>query len=195
MLVDRKLVIALKKGDDTAFDKLYHKYVQRLYAFVLKTAKSPELTEDVVHDTFVKIWEKRSELNPEHSFQSFLFTIARNRLLNLIKRSAHEASILEEMFEHVDQEFENSGEQTDYQENTILLDKAIEQLPEHRRAIFTLCQKEGLTYQETANHLDISYSTVNSQMVKVLKSIRKYVYEKEHIALPIGMFLVLRFLL
>lgn len=186
------MVAALKDGDDTAFDKLYHKYVQRLYAFVLKTAKSSNLAEDVVHDTFVKVWEKRAELDPQQSFQSYLFTIARNRLLNLIKRSARETSILEEMFEFANRDLWVE-DYADDQQRSILLSQAIDNLPKRRKAIFNLCQKQGLTYQEAANYLDISYSTVNSQMVKALKAIREYVQEKESMIILIGMILILHF--
>lgn len=187
ILDDKRLIIALRNGDETAFDKLYHAYVRRLYAFVQKTAKSPSLAEDVVHDTFVTVWEKRAELDPRHSFQSFLFTIARNRLLNLIKRSEHEASILEELFEYANRDVWKGAEEDDTSEITALLNKAIEQLPERRKAIFNLSQKQGLTYREVATHLNISYSTVNSQMVKALRSIREYLENHADIILPVGL--------
>lgn len=179
---DKPLVIRLKRADAVAFKELYHKYVQKLYAFIIRTAKSPALAEDVVHDVFVTVWDKRDQIDPEQSFQAYLFTIARNRLLNFIKRRAHEEDIIEQIFSNTSPiEHNKTNEQVLYNESNHLFHQAIEQLPPKRQKVFQLCHLEGLTYEEAADRMSITSSTVNTQMVKARKSIKEYLTKSHYV--------------
>lgn len=176
---DKPLVIRLKRADTDAFKELYRKYIHKLFAYTLRTAKSPALAEDVVHDVFVTIWEKRDQIDPEQSFQAYLFTIARNHLLNFIKREAHKKDIIDQMIGNtVPVQSESTQERVLYNESHRLFREAIEQLPDRRKEVFQLCHLDGLTYEEAADRLDITSSTVNTQMVKARKFIREYLTEK-----------------
>lgn len=179
---DKQLVERLKCADSNAFKELYHKYVQKLYAFTLRTAKSPALAEDVVHDVFVKVWDKRDQIDPGQSFQAYLFTIARNHLLNFIKREAHKDDIIDQMIKNTAPVQNNStNEQVLYNESHRLFQEAIDQLPAKRKEVFQLCHLEGLTYLEAADRMDITESTVNTQMVKARKSIKKYLARNHYV--------------
>ena len=143
--------------------------------FVLRTAKSSLLAEDVVHDTFIKVWENRDKIDCELPFKPYLYTIARRHLLNLLKRAQHEINIVDEMRRSVINE-ENSTELLlDYSESSSIFQEAIKSLPEQRREVFIRCRIQGLTYKQAAVELGISESTVNNQMVKALKSIRGFI--------------------
>lgn len=176
---DKPLVIRLKRGDIDAFKKLYGKYIHKLIAFTLRTAKSPALAEDVVHDVFVAVWEKRDQIDPEQSFQAYLFTIARNHLLNFIKRETHRKEIIEQMIGNTEP-VQSSGthERVLFNESHRLFREAVEQLPKRRKEVFELCHLDGLTYEEAADQLDITYSTVNTQMVKAREFIREYLTDE-----------------
>lgn len=176
---EKNLIKQLKRDNTEAFKDLYQLYVQRLYRFVLRTAKSPQLAEDVVHDVFVKVWEHRDKLDPEKSFQAWLFTVARNHLLNLIKRGALETAIVDEKIKQSPSGRNGTWEDILYSESNHLFHEAIRRLPEKRKQVFELCHVKGLTYQETADQLGITESTVNSQMVKARRSIQDY-FEKKN---------------
>lgn len=133
---------------------------------------------------FVKVWEHRKKLDPDQSFRAWLFTVARNHLLNLLKRSAHETSIVEEMIKQSSPVQNTTRKNLLYNESNHLFHEAIKQLPEKRKKIFELCHLQGLTYQETADKLGITSSTVNSQMVKARKFIRNYLHKENDIHLP-----------
>lgn len=179
---DKPLVIRLKRGDPDAFRELYHKYIQKLYSFTLRTAKSPALAEDVVHDVFVKVWEKREQIDPEQSFHAYLFTMARNHLINFIKRRAHEKGIIDQMIKSaMPVQHTNTNEQVLYNESNRLFHEAIEQLPPKRKEVFRLCHLEGLTYEEAGDQLGITKSTVNTQMVKARKSIQEYLTKNHYV--------------
>lgn len=180
---DKKLVIRLKRGNVDAFKELYHKYVQNLYAFTLRTARVPALAEDIVHDVFVKLWENRHQIDPDQSFQAYLFTIARNHLLNFIKRKAHEKEIIDRMTrDTVPAQNNSTHEQVLYNESNRLFREAVEQLPVRRKEVFQLCHLKGLTYDETAEQLGITSSTVNTQMVEARKFIKEYLVSENSIS-------------
>lgn len=171
---DQELVRRLKQGDQEAFQELYQKYHSKIYYHTLKFTKSPALAEDVVHDVFVRIWEGRNALKEELSFQSYLFTLAKNHLLNLLKRASREADILQEMIAHTQVALRTTENSLSYRETSEMISKAIEKLPVQRKRIYELCRQEGLSYEEVARKLGITKGTVNSQMVKSLKSIKDY---------------------
>jgi RNA polymerase sigma-70 factor (ECF subfamily) len=77
-------------GDANAFRKIYERYVDKLYFYALKFVKSHEIAEEIVQSVFVKIWEIRFKINPELSFDSFLYRITKNHTLNYLKRQAYE---------------------------------------------------------------------------------------------------------
>lgn len=175
---DKRLAKRLRDGNTAAFRNCYHKYVQKLYAFALRTARCPALAEDVVHDVFVKMWENRHKIDPEQSLQAWLFTVTRNHLLNLIKRKKIELAAVEQIYSETEPGQNHTEDEVLYNESERLFRQAVDQLPEKRRQIFRLCHIQGLTYDEAASQLNISSSTVNSQMVKARSSIKNYLSHK-----------------
>jgi RNA polymerase sigma-70 factor (family 1) len=172
---DNKLLVSsLKDGDRQAFSKLYHHYVPKLYNHIFRICKSETLAEDIVHDVFVKVWENRSNLNENLSFQSYLFTIAKNHLLNLIKRASKEQDICKELILGSKVSFNYTEHAVQFNETNTFLNEAIEKLSPQKKIIFKLCKNEGLTYEEIATKLGITKGTVNVQVVSALKSIDDY---------------------
>ncbi|WP_316817520.1 RNA polymerase sigma-70 factor [Pedobacter nyackensis] len=172
---EEKLLGLLIEGDPNALSSLYYLHVKQLKYFVMRTAKSAMLAEDVVHDTFIKVWENRVKIDSGQPFKPYLYTIARRHLLNLLKRAQHEVSIMDEIKKNVVGE-ENATELLiDYTESSSIFTEAINNLPEQRREVFIRCRIQGLTYKQAAIELGISESTVNNQMVKALKTIREFI--------------------
>ena len=180
---EKKIVLALKGGDVRALKALYELYSGKLYQYSLAICKSSMLAEDVVQEVFIKIWEKRETLKEEHAIQSFLFTIARHRLLDLIKRAAKEAEVFREMAGHLPTMDHQIEQSIAYQERYTHVQHAISNLPPQRQLIFRLSREEGLSYAEIAQNLGITKGTVNIQIVKALKSIRDYLDLKEAVIL------------
>lgn len=170
----KELVQHLQKGDKSSFTRLYHIYEGKLYRYVLSIAKSPALADDVVQEVFIKIWEQRRSLDPEKSFQAFVFTVARNHVLNLMKRASRDVSVRSEIFAYAEMESNSTKETLDLRETETLLRQAMDRLPVQQRRTFKLCKLDGLTYKEAAKKLNITTGTVNAHMVKALKTIREY---------------------
>ncbi|MNL15443.1 ECF RNA polymerase sigma factor SigL [compost metagenome] len=169
-----ELLEKLKQQDPAAFAGLYDLYVRKIYAYALGILKSPALAEDVTQDTFVKLWEHAGAVHTDRSVQPFLFTITRNHCLNVIKQASRETWISDELFTHALDQAENGLEYTERKQTGEFIGKAIEQLPPQRRLIYDLCRNYGYSYKQAAEKLGIKDSTVNSQMVKALKTIREF---------------------
>lgn len=171
---EEELLISLKSGNNTALSVLYNSYVDQLYFFILKTAKSPALAEDVIQDVFIKIWDARAFIDPAKPFKPYLYTIARRHLINLLKRASHEVEIIEEIKKYSPFSENATDLQLDYSESNDLLKSAINQLAPRSREVFLRCKMEGFTYRQVASQLGITEGTVNSQVVKATKSIKRY---------------------
>jgi len=92
-LPEKELLCQLHHGDMQAFDILYHRYSQIIYANILKFLKNETSAEDLLQDVFLRIWENRSKIDPEQSFAAFLFTCSRNITFNFKRRLKLEIGI------------------------------------------------------------------------------------------------------
>lgn len=171
---EQLLISELKNGNEKAFRKLYDFYYQDIYGYSISLLKSKELAEENVQDVFLKIWLHRENLNPEQSFKSYLFTIARNQAFNLLNKAANDVLLKEEVF-YTSEKSHDEGDFSIREEDCKKLKKqAIKQLPPKRKLIFKMSRKQGKTYEEISQELGISVNTVKNQMSKALESIRVF---------------------
>ena len=171
---EKLLVSELKNHNEKAFRKLFDMYHQEIYAFSISLLKSKEHAQENVQDVFLKIWLHRENLNPDFSFKSFLFTIARNQAFNFLNKAANDRVLKEEIF-YTSQKSSDQGDYSIREADCKKLKKqAIKQLSPKRKLIFKMSRKEGKSYEEISQELGISVNTVKSQMSKALESLRQY---------------------
>lgn len=169
-----ELLERLKRQDSSAFSGLYKLHIKKVYAYVISIVKSPALAEDITHDTFVKLWENAENIHSDRSVQAYLFTLARNHSLNTIRRAARETWISEEIIANARTRMEDGLQFTQRRETGRYITEAIDLLPPQRRLIYDLCRNKGYSYKQAAEQLGIKDSTVNSQMVKALRTIKNF---------------------
>lgn len=157
-------------GDPAAFEALFRAYYRPLCAFAMGYLKDPDKAEDLVQDLFFRLWSDREKVNITGSVKAYLFTSVRNRSLNAVKAGPRVRSLIEEVDGSVQEEERSEDE---HSERIARVRSAIESLPEERRKVFKLSRYEGLKYHEIAERLDISVKTVENQMGKALKTLRK----------------------
>ena len=168
------LVVRMIDGDEYAFCQLYVEFKEPLQLFALRFLKVKEYSEDVIQDVFVNIWLGRRLINPEIPFSSYLYTIAKNRVLNFL-RDMEKRSMLEE---HL---FLQAADYSDETQDEILtddlrniLDKAFSTMTPRQREIFRLSRELHLSYKEIADKLNISVNTVHEHIKSSLRIIRSF---------------------
>ena len=166
--------ISLRKeianGSEPAFEKLFRLYYSSLTGYAFNILKDRDLAEGTAQEVFVKFWEKRSEISIEQSLKAYLFRAVFNKCMNLKKHDEVKKNYQTEKLATTDQYSDSSLTQWELQEK---IELAIQQLPEQCQKIFRLCKIDGMKYKEIADELGISIKTVENQMGKALKILRK----------------------
>jgi RNA polymerase sigma-70 factor (ECF subfamily) len=175
---DNELVENLRKGDVEAFDLVYEKYAQRLYAFSLKYLRSVEETEELVQSVFLKVWENQKNLKKETSFKSYLFTIAYNEICNLFRRRKYQQKFVVKTTTENQETSDVTEDQIDYQSVLQQVEMIIARLPEKQKIIFMKSRIEGKSTKEIASELGLSPGTVDNYISEALKFIRTSLKDK-----------------
>lgn len=186
---DKFLVKELITGNEKAFRKLFDLYRQEVYSYSKSLVKSSHTAEEIVQDVFLKVWLQRKNINPDLSFKSFIFTIARNLAFNFLKKAANNKKLIEEIF-YRSQKFFNATEQHIQEvELEIIRQEALKLLPPKRKRIFQMSRDEGKSYQDISLELKISVSTVKNQMSKALETHRTFLQAHSDISFIIAIVL------
>ncbi|OFX62077.1 MAG: hypothetical protein A2066_01630 [Bacteroidetes bacterium GWB2_41_8] len=157
-----------------AFDRVYELYSHKLFSFVFKILKNEAEADDIVQEVFVKIWESRQKLEDYRLLNSYIFTIAYNNSIDLIRKRINNTKYLEHLKNSsVINVTPNLISQIEFNELNSQADKLIANLPERQKQVYLLHREEGLTYPEIAERLGISKNTVENHMVKALKYLRQ----------------------
>lgn len=165
-------ILALKEGNLQAFNELFDRYGKRLYYFSIGYLKSADIAEEIVQEVFLKIWDNRIELSALKSLEAYLFTIARNGILNTIRKSKSEQAYLNYVKINPGKNV-LLDEELDFNELEKAYHKAIEQLSPRRKDIYLLSKERSFSNAEIAMKMNISVKTVENQMTSALSEIRK----------------------
>lgn len=169
-----ELLNRLKDGDILAFDQIYGLFSHKLFSFVFKIVKNDDEAEDIVQEVFVRIWESRDRLNDHHQLSSFLFTIAYNNSIDLIRKRINVSKYLEHLkHSSIIQENSSTTSEIEFNDLSRQVENLIAVLPERQRQVYQLHREKGLSYQQIAGQLGISKNTVENHMVKALKFLRQ----------------------
>jgi RNA polymerase sigma-70 factor (ECF subfamily) len=168
---DSELVALLKVGSSVAFNELLDRYSPKIYRFSLSYLKNRYDAEEIVQEVFLKIWKIREELSPERPFNSLLFTIAKNGILNAIRKAKSQQAYLNYSVLYPGENI-LVDEELNFHELEKAYEKAVEQLSPRQNEIYRLSRKKFLSNAEIAAHLGISVKTVENQMTSALAGIR-----------------------
>lgn len=183
---DEELIALLATNEESAIDLVFRKYYAFLCRSVYRIIPDTQITEDLAQEVFYELWRKRAKLNITTSLRAYLKRAALNKALNYIRdqkidfRNAPAKEELTSKAASVEQELAAANLQQE-------IDQAIDSLPEKCRLVFVLSRYEEMSYQQIADHLEISIKTVENQISKALKSLRKALAAH----LPILLFLLL----
>ena len=168
-----ELVKKLQESDQFAFEVLFYKYKNKLKGFVVKLAPPQIDPEEIVQKVFIKVWLQREKIKPEKSFSSFLYTIAKNELIDQLRSSVNRKIYLMGDDLLADLNLPDLTGPSMQEELEQKLTGLIGQIPERRRQIFELSRYHGCSYKQIAERLNISENTVDSQIRLALNFIRR----------------------
>ncbi|PTN07819.1 RNA polymerase sigma-70 factor [Mangrovibacterium marinum] len=176
---DLENVLLLKKGDISAFSALFGKYSERLYAFALSIAREPYIAEEITQQVFLKIWEKRHQIEEYFSFKSFLFSVTYSETISLLRKETAEKKKVNRWGEVASFETTETDYTVEFNNLELLTSEIIAGLPARRREIFILSREQGYSYREIADKLGLSVKTVENQISATLKTIREKLGESQ----------------
>ena len=170
---EKDLLLQISQGDEQAFELLFNRYVPLLQPYLLDMLKSSQAAEDVIQNTFMRIWLLRDKLDSIEFPKTWITRIAINECLNMLRRKQTERKVLDKLQEN---EPYPTGVETDtqYHQTKELVQQAINRLSPQRRKIYELSRLQGKSVAEIAEELGISVQTVKNTLGICLELIREH---------------------
>ncbi|MEM8600100.1 MAG: RNA polymerase sigma-70 factor [Bacteroidota bacterium] len=162
---------SLRRGDGAAFEALFRALHPPLVRFAAGFVQSGAEAEDLVQEAFVRLWERRADIDPTLSVRAWLYRTVRNRALNQIRDRRRRADLLDAQPPRPT----TTAAPDIALEARALADRLrtlVAALPERQREAFVLTRVEGLAHTEVAEVMGIAASTVNVHLVRALKALR-----------------------
>lgn len=176
------LVIQIKKGNKLAFSQLFRLYYPKIFSFINQLLKDRLLAEEITQDVFLRLWINREKLNPDLSFDSYLFTIAKNIVFNFFKKKEIEQRYIDHTLQSFDTEYVEVEEDFYCKDLLAIIEQAVSEMPPQQQKVFRLSREEGLLHAEIAEKLGISKRTVEKHIYTSLTFLRKII-EKNYLFL------------
>ena len=168
------LVALVKGGDRRAFDHFYGMEYKKAFFYSLNYVHNREIAEDIVQDAFASLWVNRDSLDPIYPLQPYLYSILRNRSINLLKRLALDQKIMSEISKR--EHRANLAALNDDSADTLVrsqleefINKAYLELPLKISSSFADSRIRGMTYQEIADKKGVSVKVIEYHITQALK--------------------------
>jgi RNA polymerase sigma-70 factor (ECF subfamily) len=173
-LTDSEVVQSFLDGNERAFGELVRRYDSRLVNFVYRTVGDRERAQDLVQETFVRVYRHLERFDQSKKFSTWIYTIASNLAKNELRnRSRNPLVLFQTIKQHWDADHRPlEWEDTQYKPDDLYrkrflkekVDEAVAQLPEHHRMVFVLRELEGKTYEEISDITGVNLGTVKSRL-------------------------------
>lgn len=163
---------SLKKGDQRVFEHLYKEYFEKLCIYLLSYSQNKEIVQDVVQDTFVRLWTNREKITISSSIKSYLYKSAYNNFIDNYRETNKRDTMLDSYYQQALTRFIETDEE--YKEQRLKkLDECIANLPPKCKEVFTSIKLLGMKYKEVASTLNISLKTIEGHTRKAYVFIKK----------------------
>lgn len=165
----------LMLGDVDAFRCVYEGYEARVHVFAYRLTKSRDLAAEIVQEVFIRLWEKRAQIDPEKSFGGYIKTITFNHTLNMLKKAARDQALQQKIYLNMQGLRSNASDVVLEKELARVYRQAVDSLSPQKKLVYQLSREEELNYEQIAERLNLSRNTVRNHMVEALRSIRTQV--------------------
>ena len=175
MLLEKDLLLKITEGDELAFKQFFEYYVKKVYRFTLGYVKSSAEAQDITQTVFIKIWEKRSDINFSQSTDGFVFTVTYRTIIDAFRQS--NAKFPEKNRRELSDHMASSNRSDDLlhaHHLESLYEQSLRNLPPKRKEIFILSRHMGLSNKEIGERLGLSVKTVENQMTAALATLKRF---------------------
>jgi len=162
------------EGCRESYAILYQFFLPKLYQYVYGIIRSKEDTEEMLQDIFLKLWERKEELENIRSLNSYLFRIARNNLINLYDHQKVQQKAISYICRHAEESGTTIEDHYIYQQYNEVAQRALNSLPSKRRQVFEMSTQQELSHDEIACELQISKSMVKKQLYAANRHVKEY---------------------
>lgn len=169
---ENDLLAHIADGDPGAFAVIFHHYRHRIYSYAFHLSGDAAQADELVQETFMKVWLHRDRIPHVLRFDNWLFTIARNQVFDMLKDMARESAFRRRIAGMQEPGVNPVEDRVLSRENEVRLQEALDKLPPRQKLIFTMSRHRGMKHGEIADQLQISRHTVKTHLVQALKTLR-----------------------
>lgn len=169
---DSYLIELWRTGNEKAFRTLFDKYFYRLYNYTSKLITDKNVSEEIVMDVMLAVWQKRDMLNSNLSLSAYLYRSVKNRLIDHLRKQYVPTVSLDTTAVEPPSSFVTDSRLL-HKELESLYRSSLNRLPPQKKRIFTMSREEGSSYKEIADRLQLSKNTVENHMVAAIKLMKE----------------------
>lgn len=169
----------LRKGDQQTFEQVYNHYSSQVYRLAFRFLKDKAQSEEIVQETFIKLWLNRHKLDVSGNLWLYLYVIAKRLSLNELRKISQSEELSAQLLLNITEAHNHTEEEILAADMEKFTESVLNKLPNQQQTIFRLSRVEGLTHQQIAEKLGISPNTVKNHMVEALKNIKNQLKDTE----------------
>ena len=170
LMSDEELVSASQRGDTNAFEKLIVRYQRQVFHLIYQMTNNAEVVEDIGQEVFIAAFKGMRDFHGKSSFFTWLYRIAINQCKNYLAASSRSQNFetryrKEEPVDDVTEDYEENPQSLLLAKEFVAqLEGALEKMPTEQRIVLTLCEFQGLSYEEIAEILECPVGTIRSRL-------------------------------
>ncbi|HEY8897235.1 MAG TPA: RNA polymerase sigma-70 factor [Niastella sp.] len=172
---EKGLLLQIISGDTDAFAEIYDLYKDRIFAFAYTLTKSKEIAEEATQEVFVKLWEKRDQINSDFPLTPYIKKITYNYIISFFRKVKLDKQLQQNLYRNMEALRNSNEDEILQKELNNLYRRAIEELPQQKRTAYLLSREQHLSYEEIALQMGLSKNTVRNHMTEAIQFIRNYI--------------------
>ena len=182
MREDDQRMIRIQNGDSSAFEELVETHQGSLLGFFFRNTRDAQLSEDLTQETLLRVYNQSWDYLPVGKFRGWMFRIARNLLIDNVRRQSHDALVKAvkgnrddetDLMARIAGDVLSPEERANHRELAGMVDELLDEIPEEQRLTFTLHHDAGLTLSEVAEVLETSLPTSKSRLRLAREKLRE----------------------